>query len=203
MAYDDIIRVADLKSRAERFVRIRREVGASDSEVVGTTEYFHPRLEEVLSMLPRGIAQRLERSQGLRSWIERRLSKGRRVRSHTISGQLMLHGLASLRFMRRASLRHHLEQQHLDDWLARVAHAFEHDYRFAVELIRCRRAIKGYSDTHARGLTRFDRLMRAAEQLQGRADAAEAMASLLTASLADAQGGALERRWKALELQPL
>jgi len=203
MAYDDIIRVADLKSRAERFVRIRREVGAGESEVVGTTEYFHPRLEEVLSMLPRGLAQKLERSQGLRNWIDRRLSKGRRVRSHTISGQLMLHGLASLRFMRRASLRHHLEQQHLDDWLTRATRAFEHDYRFGVEVVRCRRAIKGYSDTHARGLTRFDRLMRAAEQLQGRTDSADALASLLSASLADAPGGALERRWKALELQPL
>ncbi|MFM7571430.1 MAG: DUF6537 domain-containing protein, partial [Betaproteobacteria bacterium] len=92
---------------------------------------------------------------------------------------------------------------HLDAWLTRATRAFAHDYRFGVEVVRCRRAIKGYSDTHARGLTRFDRLMRAAEQLQGRTDSADALASLLSASLADAQGGALERRWKALELQPL
>jgi indolepyruvate ferredoxin oxidoreductase beta subunit len=65
-------------------------------------------------MLPVSLAQRLERSPGLSAWIEKRLSKGRRIRSHTITGQLMLHGLASLRFMRRASLRHRREQQHLE-----------------------------------------------------------------------------------------
>lgn len=203
MAYDDIIRVADLKSRSERFERIRREVGAAESEVVGSTEYFHPRLEEVASMLPVSLAQRLERSPGLSAWIEKRLSKGRRIRSHTITGQLMLHGLASLRFMRRASLRHRREQQHLEAWLAQVDQAWSHSYPFAVEVIRCRRAIKGYSDTHARGLSRFDRLMRAAEQLHGRSDAAQALASLLAASLADANGVALERRRQALALQPI
>jgi indolepyruvate ferredoxin oxidoreductase beta subunit len=203
MAYDDIIRVADLKSRSERFERIRREVGASDSEVVGATEYFHPRLEEVTSLLPVGLAHKIEQSPGLSAWIERRLSKGRRVRSHTITGQLMLHALASLRFMRRSSLRHQREQQHLEAWLARVEQAFAHDYRFAVEVIRLRRAIKGYSDTHARGMSRFDRLMRAAAQLQGRPDAADALASLLAASLADAQGAALERQRQALALGPI
>ena len=121
----------------------------------------------------------------------------------TIVGQLMLHGLASLRFMRRSSLRHQREQQHLEAWLARVEQAWSHSYLFAVEVIRCRRAIKGYSDTHARGLSRFDRLMRAAEQLQARPDAAQALGSLLAASLADASGAALERRRQALSMQPI
>jgi len=203
MAYDDIIRVADLKSRGERFARIRREVGAGDAEVVGATEYFHPRLEEVASLLPVSLAQGLEHSPKLSAWIEGKLSKGRRVRSHTITGQLMLHALSSLRFMRRSSLRHQREQQHLETWLKQVEQAFAHDYRFAVEVIRARRAIKGYSDTHARGMSRFDRLMRAAGQLQGRPDAADALASLLAASLADAQGSALERRRQALSLEPI
>jgi indolepyruvate ferredoxin oxidoreductase beta subunit len=149
------------------------------------------------------LAQRLERSPGLSAWIDKRLSKGRRIRSHTVTGQLMLHGLASLRFIRRASLRHRREQQHLEAWLARVDQAWSHSYLFAVEVIRCRRAIKGYSDTHARGLSRFDRLMRATEQLHGRPDAAQALASLLAASLADANGVALERRRQALALQPI
>mgnify|MGYP006278044623 CR=1 FL=1 len=200
MAYDDIIRVADLKSRRERFERIRGEVGAGDAEVVGSTEYFHPRLEEVCSMLPVSVAEHLERSPRLSSWIDRKLSRGRRVRSHTITGQLMLHGLASLRFIRRASLRHQREQRHLQDWLARVERVLAQDYRLAVEIIRCRRAIKGYSDTHSRGLGRFDRLMHAADLLLGRPDGADALASLLVASLADAQGTALERRWQTLSL---
>jgi indolepyruvate ferredoxin oxidoreductase beta subunit len=200
MSYDDIIRVADLKARAERSERIRKEIGADPQAIVGSTEYFHPRLEEVCSLLPVGIARWVERSPGLSGFIDRRLSRGRRVRSHTVTGQLMLQGLAGLRFIRRASLRHQREMAHLEAWLARVHATLPQDYRLAVELLRCRRAIKGYSDTHSRGLGRFDRLMLACDLLKGRTDAADALASLLTASLADAQGAALERRWQALAL---
>ena len=52
MSYDDVIRVADLKTRAERAARLRHEVGASVDDVVGSEEYFHPRLPEVLGVLP-------------------------------------------------------------------------------------------------------------------------------------------------------
>lgn len=200
MSYDDIIRVADLKSRGERFERIRREVGADDSAVVGTTEYFHPRLEELCGMLPVAVGRWIEDSPKVRAFLNRRLSRGRRLRSHTITGQLMLQGLAGLRFIRRASLRHRIEQQHLEHWLAHVQRALSVDYRLAVEVIRCRRAIKGYSDTHTRGLGRFDQLMKASELLAGRPDAAQALASLLNASLADAQGLAIARRWQSLGL---
>ena len=200
MSYDDIIRVADLKVRGERFARIRTEVGADEAAIVGTTEYFHPRLEEVSATLPVGLARWLEQSPTLSGWLEKRLSRGRRVRSHTITGHLMLQALASLRFMRRSSLRHAREQEHLQAWLMRVREIIARDYALAVEVIRCRRAIKGYSDTHARGLGRFDRLMQAADRLAGRNDAATVLASLITASLADAQGLALGQRLKALGL---
>ena len=56
MSYDDVIRVADLKTRAERAERVRREVVASDDDVVGSEEYFHPRLPEVMGVLPRALA---------------------------------------------------------------------------------------------------------------------------------------------------
>ena len=36
------------------------------------------------------------------------------------------------------------------------------DYQLALDLIICRRLVKGYSDTHARGGSKFDRLLRAA-----------------------------------------
>ena len=34
MSYDDVIRVADLKTRAERFQRVRQEIGAPSGEIV-------------------------------------------------------------------------------------------------------------------------------------------------------------------------
>ena len=77
------------------------------------------------------------------------------------------------------------------------------DYQLGLELIRCRRLVKGYSDTHARGEAKFDKLLRAAVLLQGRPDAAADLAALRTAALADPQGGQLAQRWQLLGLAPV
>ena len=60
--------------------------------------------------------------------------------------------------------------------------------REALELISCRCLVKGYSDTHARGSSKFDRLLRAVALLKGRPDAAVDLAALRAAALADSQG---------------
>lgn len=188
MAYDDVIRVADLKIRSERFSRIRAELGAGDSEIIGSTEYFHPRLQEVLGLLPAPLAHRIAQSPTMSSWLERRFSKGRRVHSHTMRGQLMLTAIAGLRRWRRLSLRHAEERAHLEAWLDDVKAAMALDYALATELLRCRRLVKGYSDTHARGQDRFSRIMQAARPWRGQPQAAERVASLIKAALADPQG---------------
>jgi indolepyruvate ferredoxin oxidoreductase beta subunit len=204
MSYDDVIRVADLKTRAERFARVRREVKAADDDVLGTEEYFHPRLEEIAGLLPAALAAWIERRPGLRGWLATRLDRGRRVRSNTLRGHLQLRAVAQLRRWRRGNARHQHERAHLDAWLAAVERALAVDYALAVEVLRCRRLIKGYSDTHARGSNRFDRLMRAAELLRGDAKStgtsAQQLASLRDAALRDAEGRALDERWRALQL---
>ena len=52
MAYEDIIRVADLKTRASRFERVRKEVGAKEGEPVVVIDYLKPGVEEFASVLP-------------------------------------------------------------------------------------------------------------------------------------------------------
>ena len=52
MAYDDVIRVADLKTRAARHARIATEMGMDGDKVLRLTEFFHPRAEEIIGMLP-------------------------------------------------------------------------------------------------------------------------------------------------------
>jgi indolepyruvate ferredoxin oxidoreductase, beta subunit len=54
MAYDDIIRVADLKTRGRRFDRIRKEMRVKDANVLQLTEFFHPRAEEIVGLFPAG-----------------------------------------------------------------------------------------------------------------------------------------------------
>lgn len=200
MAYDDIIRVADLKTRDERFERVRAEVGAAAGEVVQTEEYFHPRLEELCSLLPARLGAWVESSPRLRARLEPRLDRGRRVRSATLRGYLQLRALAALRRWRRASLRHRREQAHLEAWLARVQAASARDPALALEIVRCRRLIKGYSDTHARGTSRFERVMDASDRLAGRPDAAAALSRLREAALADASGAQLDARCSELGL---
>ena len=61
MSYDDVIRVAELKTRAERFARVKRENYVGHDQIVYTTEYMHPRLVEVAGTLA-GAARALPRS---------------------------------------------------------------------------------------------------------------------------------------------
>jgi indolepyruvate ferredoxin oxidoreductase beta subunit len=200
MSYDDVIRVADLKTRAERAARVRREVGASADDVVGSEEFFHPRLEELMGLLPRRWADRLDAHPRLAAWLASRLDRGRRVRTHTVRGHLQLRLVASLRRWRRGNRRHAEETAHLQVWLEAAQQTLAQDYALAVEMLRCRRLVKGYSDTHARGCSRFDRLLRAAQQLRGSPDAGVALSSLREAALRDAEGRALDERLQTLGL---
>jgi indolepyruvate ferredoxin oxidoreductase beta subunit len=66
------------------------------------------------------------------------------------------------------------------------------DYALACEVLRCRRLVKGYSDTHARGLSKFERVTGAVSLLRGRPDAASWLRRLREAALKDEEGRALD-----------
>ncbi len=200
MSYDDVIRVAELKTRFERFERVREEVGAGAGDVVGTVEFLHPRMEEVYGMLPAGLVRWIEGSTIVRSLLAKFLGNGQRLRPHTVRGHLMLQALAAMRRWRRKSLRHGIEITNIERWLSQVKALMQVDYQLALELIRCRCLVKGYSDTHARGTSKFDRLLRAAALLKGLPNAAADLDSLRGAALADPQNQRLKQRWDLLGL---
>ena len=159
MSYDDVIRVADLKTRGSRRERVRAEVGAQPEQPVGTTEFFHPRLEEICASLPAGLGRAVEASPVLSRAVGALFARGRRIRTHTLAGYLPLYLIAGMRPRRRTLLRHAREQAHLAEWLALVEARAREDYALALELLKCRRLVKGYSDTHARGLGKFDKVI--------------------------------------------
>jgi indolepyruvate ferredoxin oxidoreductase beta subunit len=199
MAYDDVIRVADLKTRDSRFARVRAEVAAKPDQIVYATEFMHPRMEEVCGTLPAGLGLWIESSPRVLSVLRRLVDHGRRVRTGTIGWFLMLYLLAGLRRFRRGTLRHRREQAHIGAWLERACAAARRDIALAVEILEARRLVKGYSDTHDAGEGRFSRLMAMAEKLEGRADAADWMRRLRQAALADAEGRALDDTIKTIE----
>jgi indolepyruvate ferredoxin oxidoreductase, beta subunit len=199
MAYDDVIRVADLKTRGSRFVRVREEVAARDDQIVYATEFMHPRMEEVCGTLPARLGQWMEAQPRLVAGLRRLVDRGRRVRTGTVGWFVLLYVLAGWRRFRRGTLRHQREQAHLEAWLDQARTAARRDIALGVELLEARRLVKGYSDTHDAGEGRFAQLMAIARRLEGRADAADWMRRMRQAALADAEGRALADTIKTVE----
>ena len=192
MAYDDMIRVADRKTRAARFRRIRAEMGADESRILQLTEYTHPRAVEVVSLFPARLGRWTEARPRLMAWIDRRVNKGRRLRTDSLRHFMQLYVLGGLKGWRLRSLRHAIEMEHLENWLDTARARAPQDYAQAVEILRLRRLVKGYSDTHARGLSKFDRAMEGAALVAGRNDAADWTRRLREAALQDEDGEALD-----------
>jgi indolepyruvate ferredoxin oxidoreductase beta subunit len=192
MAYDDVIRVADIKTRGSRAARVRREVGVGQDTVLQVTEYMHPRAEEIAGMLPAALGARVQASPVWMRRIDWLFNKGRRLRTDALPAFLQLWFLGGLRGWRLRTLRHQQEVAHLDRWLAVAMGYRARDYALAVEVVRCRRLVKGYSDTHARGLSKFDRVLDAIALVAGREDAADWARRLREAALKDEAGKALD-----------
>lgn len=192
MAYDDLIRVADAKTRAARFARIRAEMGMGAGQVLRLTDYTHPRAEEVVSLFPARLGRWITARPRLMGWIDRRVNRGRRLRSDRLGPFLQLWLIAGLRFWRRRTLRHAEETAHLEAWLATVRDHAARDPAHGAETLRLRRLVKGYADTHARGRSKFDRALAGAKLVAGREDAADWTRRLHDAALQDEHGKTLD-----------
>ncbi|PHM27805.1 indolepyruvate oxidoreductase subunit B [Xenorhabdus budapestensis] len=159
MTYEDTIRVADLKIRARRFERVHKEVRAHSKQVVEINEFFHPRMEEICDTLPANVGRWLSRPHFVNRTLTKLLSRGRVITTSSIWGFLLLYTLAGLRRVRRRTLRFQHETERIENWLQRIVIAAKHDPELAVEIALCQQLIKGYGDTHSRGLRNFQSLM--------------------------------------------
>ena len=193
MSYEDIIRVADLKTRASRFERVRREVGARADEPVVVIDYLKPGVEEFASLLPPALGRSLiawaEKNGKLDAW-----NVGMHVKTSGMLGFLMVRALAWLKPWRPHSYRYAEEQQLIERWLARVREAAKRSVPLATEIAECARLLKGYGETHRRGKANFLALLDALVENPPTADAAgqaKAIRKAREAALADPEGKAL------------
>jgi indolepyruvate ferredoxin oxidoreductase beta subunit len=120
------------------------------------------------------------------------------INSASISGYLRFWMLAKLKALRPYGYRYKQEQQQIADWLRLVREAARHSAELALEVTECARLIKGYGDTHARGLSNYReieaRVIRPALSGQIPAPrAADAVASARAAALVDPEGESLAR----------
>jgi len=193
MAYEDIIRVADLKTRASRFQRVRMEVGAKEGEPVVVIDFLKPGIEEFASVLPYGLGKRVHQ------WAERRgkldaYNVGMHIRTSSLFGYALVRSLAWMRPWRPMSYRYREEQALIERWLALVADAARRDAALAREVAECARLIKGYGETHRRGKGNFLAIVDALVENPATADAREQAAAIRKAreaALADPEGQAL------------
>ena len=198
MCYDDMIRVADLKTRSTRDARVRREVALEDDAILQVTEYFHPRIEEFCGTMPAGLGRFIEARPKLAGFLDRRINHGRRIRTDSMAGFAQLWMIGGLRRWRRRLLRHQVEVEHLERWYRLALDHVAADYALAVEILDCRRLIKGYSDTHARAQSKFDRVLSGLELVKGRDDAAQWIRRLREAALKDEKGDMLDGALKTV-----
>jgi len=209
MCYEDVIRVADLKSRASRLERVRDEVQARPGEPVHVIEYLKPGVDEVAAILPPRAAA------ALKAWAVRRGfadGPGLHLKTTSITGFLVLRALAWLKPLRPRTSRWREEQQLIERWLrAIVAAARRGELELAFEIALCGRLIKGYGETHRRGKRSFLRILEtlvegAAVTLApalGEAKArAQAIRAAREAALADPEGRALEGSLSAHGIAP-
>ncbi|MFC5497751.1 indolepyruvate oxidoreductase subunit beta family protein [Caenimonas terrae] len=193
MSYEDTIRVADLKTRRSRFQRVGGEVKLAGDQQLDINEFMHPRLEEIADTLPAPVGRWLLATRWARSCVEPFTRKGRIVRTSSIRGYLLLYAIASLRGMRRRSLRFQVEHERIGQWLATVARLAGTHPELALEVARSQRLIKGYGDTHARGWGNYQRLVAVLPRLQAAPHGAQQLRDLSQAALADDTGQALEK----------
>jgi len=198
MAYDDVIGVADLKTRSARFSRIAKDMNAGDAPLY-FTEFMHPRAEEVVGLLPAGMGAWVSARSAWMKTIDRVVNRGRHVQTAKLGGFLQLYAISSLRRFRRKLLRHRTEIAHMEAWLSLATQYVGKNYDLARGIIAARRLIKGYSDTHARGQSKYDRVVSAAPLLVARDDAGQWIDRLITAALKDEDGAALDGALKTLQ----
>ncbi len=209
MSYEDVIRVADLKSRRSRFERVRAEVQAKPGEPVHIVEYLKPGVEEMAALLPPGLSRRLVAWAEMRGLMHK-LNVGLYVKTSSAFGFLLLRLLAALRPLRRRSARYAEEQALIERWLAAIAAAPAPE--LALEIALCGRLIKGYGDTNRRAkanfLRIFDTLVDGGAMIDGAtvADAkarAQAVRAAREGALADPEGRSLEATLATHGIAPL
>lgn len=163
MSFEDLIRVADLKTRNSRFDRVRQEAGALKDDLLVVREYMKPGLEELCSLLPPRAALRLQQ------WDEKRSAKhGRKknlalqlqLKSSSVFGFLLLRAIGCLKPRRKYTSRYQSEQVLMERWLGairRLGFAVQ-DLELAFEIAQCARLVKGYGETRRDGIKQFENI---------------------------------------------
>jgi indolepyruvate ferredoxin oxidoreductase beta subunit len=202
MAFDDIVRVADLKSRASRWQRVAREVKLQEDDLLNLYDHFKPGVPEFAALLPSWLATPLQR------WDKRRALSGQtpwalplKIGTHSVMGMLALRTLASFKWLRPFGSRFHAEQADISQWLQAVCMGLQQDWSLGHEVAMCGRLIKGYGSTNERGRHNLQHILTHLAASPVHTDAAwrsTAIAQAREAALQDEAGTAMDAKLRGL-----
>ena len=150
MSYEDVIRVAELKTRSSRFDRLRQEARAKPGQALRIFDYLKPGPDEFADILPPLLADKLRRWQAART---RPLAFSVQLQTSSVSGFLLLRLMSLLKPWRRRSSRFALEQAGIERWLGAIKRLgfASLDRGLAMEIAQCAKLVRGYGDTQRRG----------------------------------------------------
>jgi indolepyruvate ferredoxin oxidoreductase beta subunit len=169
MAYEDAIRVAQLKTQRQRFERLRQEHRIADDAVYRIVDFFSPDWDELTGLLPMKVTR--DKGHGttkfqspvpdsqsplevddlptLPSQVEELKRPAFQLRLETTSllGFLMLRALLLLKPLRPYSQRFRSEWEAITEWISAVDWALSEDYDLAFLVARSGEIVRGYGRT--------------------------------------------------------
>jgi indolepyruvate ferredoxin oxidoreductase beta subunit len=159
MTYEDGIRVADYKTRPERFRRIAKENAAPDDSLIVVTDYLKPDIDEITGILPRVLIGPFAR------WAEERWPGDdkptfpQHVKTTTALGYLRLWLLTRLRPLRPASWRYAKEHSAIAKYRKVVLSCAALDPPLGESVAHLAQIVKGYGQVRRRCLAAFGRVV--------------------------------------------
>lgn len=154
MSYEDVVRVAQLKTRPGRLARIRREIGANATEPVTITDILSPSRSELLNLLPPPVARLLPHGGNGKAGFALSLAWP----TSSPAGYAVLKLLAALKRLRPYSQTFATEQAAIDSWLDAVVVTAAVDYELACRVTELAAWARGYGQVRAAGLERLQGL---------------------------------------------
>lgn len=156
MAFEDVIRVAELKTRPGRLRRIRGELNIAADHPLTVHDYLKPGRDELYGMLPTAIVKWLP----MRKFGQHGAGIALKLKTTGPLGWLAMRSLAALKPWRRGTARFQGEQDMIELWLQQVIAAATDDYQLACNTADLAVWARGYGDVRERGFDRLSKILK-------------------------------------------
>lgn len=208
MAYEDAVRVAQLKTQRQRFDRLRKEHRIGEDTVYRVVDFFSPDWDELTGLMPFGTG---DEGRGTRETADnelpelpiqaeelRRPALQLRVETSSLTGFFLLKLLQWLKPLRPYSQRFKREWEAITEWLDAVKQALDRDDDLAFLIARSGEMVRGYGRTRRKTLAAWRAFVAFLNALQRRGLPMRQIVDLgeQFLSLAMSGPGGAERAWQ-------